>query len=255
MIEWVVVVLLVSIFVWRIVLPGMKLGAGGGTPTAAPAAVGGGATTTTAPPPKGARKWFEENWPSILIVVVGVAAVYWGFQNTQIRPTDAGSWSQNHWLSLLILWGMGHALIALNAKAWGAAVASTLHWVLASVMLLLFIVLPFIGWVGGSSEPKRAESAIRSMPATVVPLASTSPSSWPKLVIPARGRSELVPIPLNMRIVMDGDQFDLHTVYTDGRDCSFKESGICPLGAYVGSYAVNKASETNVVSYAFAPIN
>ncbi len=65
----------------------------------------------------------------------------------------------------------------------------------------------------------------------------------------------MIPVPVGMHIVMVGNRFVLHTVYVDGHDCSFEESGPCPAGAYAGNYTVNKAAETNIVSYAFAPMD
>ena len=95
-------------------------------------------------------------WPSILIVVVGAAAVYWGFQNTQIRPTDAGSWGQKSWLPLLIIWGIFIALVEVNGWPKG------LHWVTSGVVVLLFIVLPFIGRVNEPPKPVRSAATLPS---------------------------------------------------------------------------------------------
>lgn len=139
-----------------------------------------------------------------------------------------------------------------------AVPAGVKKWLsLAMVTVAIVTTVAIIASVArsGSSEPKskQAESVVRSTPAAV-PLANTAPAAWPKLVIPPGGKSEMISIPLGMYIVMDGKEFVLHTVYMDGRDCSFEESGVCPAGAYAGSYARNKASETNTVSYAFAPV-
>ncbi|MCR4276083.1 MAG: hypothetical protein NUV90_01730 [Candidatus Parcubacteria bacterium] len=175
--------------------------------------------------------------------MAGAVALYWGF-NTQMRPADVGSWSYDKWIPLLIIWGIGAALIALNAKE---KTAVTLQKVLTWVMLALLIALPVWFWiVTPSTNPQQATRS-------EVPLASSPQSSWPKLVIPANGKSERIPVPPGMRIVMAGNKFLLHNVYRNGNECSFNQS--CPdVGAVAGNYATNEAQETNIVAYAFAPI-
>src|SRR3989344_3759057 len=74
----------------------------------------GGAPSAPADESDKRSKWFKSNLWSILVVIVGAVLVYWGF-NTQARPADVGSWNQDHWLPLLIIWGILAALIALNA--------------------------------------------------------------------------------------------------------------------------------------------
>ncbi|MHB1770045.1 MAG: hypothetical protein ACYCPH_03130 [Minisyncoccota bacterium] len=85
-----------------------------------------------------------------VVISVGIV-VYWGLHAPMIpRPSDVGSWSWHHWLPLLILWGIFAALVAMYAKKeW----AGTLQKVLVGVMLVLFVVLPVLGWVIESSVP------------------------------------------------------------------------------------------------------
>lgn len=137
-----------------------------------------------------------------------------------------------------------------------AAPKNVTKWVL--LIVVTFAVIVGIMLLVASVKRDRAKVA-QAMPqyqqqTTTIPLASSPQSSWPKLVLAADGRSENIPIPPGMRIVMSGNGFVLHTMYTDGHECSFEESGVCPVGAYTGSYAKNKVSETNIVAYAFAPI-
>lgn len=183
-------------------------------------------------------------WPSILIVIVGVVAVYWGFQNTQIRPTDAGSWSWAHWLPLLIIWSTISVLIVFNKKALGEA-ATMLQTVLAIAMVGALVVLPLVHAIWDES------SSSQQVTRSEVPLASSPQSEWQKLVIPAGGRSELIRRPAGMKVRMAGDNFLLHMVYWDGKECSFRQMP-CPESP-IGVYAKNEAMETNIVSYAFVP--
>ena len=64
----------------------------------------------------------------------------------------------------------------------------------------------------------------------------------------------MIYIPEGKYIVVDGREIVLHTVYTDGHECSSEESGVCPAGSYVGSYVRNKSAEANTASYTFAPM-
>jgi hypothetical protein len=186
-------------------------------------------------------KWIKSNITTVLVVIVGAVLVYWGFQNTHVRPADVGSWGFDKWLPLLILWGIIAALIVLNAES---GTAKTLQLVLAGVMVALLVVFPLWHWIekpsAGTSHATRSE----------VPLASSPQSTWPKLVIPAGGRSELIPVPQGMHVTMvGGNKFRLHTVYQDGSECAFGDS--CPISPQKGVYAKNEATDTNIVSYAY----
>lgn len=149
--------LLACIITWRIILPGMKTGSwkthstGTPLPGATPATAGGGAPAVTPPRGTDTERWYSEYGWSILFVIVGVVVVYWGFQNTQIRPADAGSWSWTHWLPLLIIWGTLSVLITLNKKALGEAV-TVLQTVLAVTMVGALVVLPLVHAIWGESS-------------------------------------------------------------------------------------------------------
>lgn len=201
-------------------------------------------TRTTSENVDGSKRfdWVRSNLLTILFVIGGAMLVYWGFQNTQVRPTDAGSWSQSHWLPLLIVWGVGAVLIALNATG---TMAKTLQWVLAGTMLMLFVVIPLVNLAWGEKTPP--QRATRSE----VPLASSPQSSWPKWVMPPGGESERNTSPPGMHLVAAGNYFRLHAVYPDGRKCSFGQT--CENASEIINYATNEANETNTVYYAFAP--
>ncbi len=209
-----------------------------------------GAVDTMAPamPPLPEKKgWFAKHWLSILIAIVGMVLMIWGF-NIQTQPEDVGSLSRKYWLPLFVIWGVGAALIALNAETLKKS-AGVLQWVLFGAVFMLFIGLPVIGWFGGSGEKTKVVAPISQQ---VVPLASLPESDWPKLVIPAGGKSEIISRPSGMGVKLKGYQFLDYSVYPDGTECSMQLSGSCPQGSY-GVYVKNQTSRTNVVSYAFVP--
>lgn len=118
----------------------------------APAAVGTAGVTPVTPSTLGERasEWFMKYLWSILLVIAGIVAVSW-VSNAQVKPADVGSWSWNHPLQLLIVWGVIAAIIALNA---GKA-AKALQWVLAGVMLMLFVGMPIVNWALGEKSPSQ----------------------------------------------------------------------------------------------------
>lgn len=186
---------------------------------------------------------------AFLLLVAGTAIAYWGVYTSIIESpsfSTLGNWSRYHWLPLLLLWGILAALVAIYGKGW----AKTLQKVLVGTMLLLFVGAPIIGSFVDAGH--RGFPGSRYNLHSDIPLASAPQSSWPKLVIPAGGRSELVPVPPGMYIVMAGSGFINHTIYRDGHECSFSGTQ-CPGGAVAGNYATNETQETNIVSYAFAP--
>lgn len=190
------------------------------------------------------------DWLGILLIVGSVIVFYEGLYTSTIGSPSfrtLGSWSRYHWLPLLLLWGILAALVAIYGKGW----AKTLQKVLVGTMLLLFVGAPIIGNLVDAGY-RSSLSRLPYGPHSDIPLASAPQSSWPKLVIPAGGRSELVPVPPGMYIVMAGSGFINHTIYRDGHECSFNGTQ-CPGGAVAGNYATNETQETNIVSYAFAP--
>jgi hypothetical protein len=122
-------------------------------------------------------------------------------------------------------------------------------------VLLVISILVRMGFVL-SDRHRDSQSVLVS----VAPAVASSPAEfprtnlpraeWKKLVVAARERSEFVRRPDGMHIVMSGDQFQHHQVYTNGDDCPYRAGQPCPLGS-TGSYAMNLSSETNIVSYAY----
>ena len=199
---------------------------------------------------KGKGSWYARFQEQLLLVIPVIVVVaiglwwLWPLHSPSLAAVRDGIW--NNWFWLLI--GCGIVLLVaifkfkddplpgkkLQAAVWGVAV-------------MFFIIIPLLAWITEPSSPHKQQLA------HTIPLASSPQSEWPKLVIPAGGRSEQVQVPHGMRMVMAGSKFRLHTVYQDGRDCTFGGEQ-CPDGAVVGNYAVNEAGETIVVSYAFIPI-
>lgn len=125
-------------------------------PSKAPPATTAGGATPTAPAPGSAdeKAGRIRLWWTIALAVIGVVVFYFGvYASAWESPNvaDLGSKGRNHWLALLIVWGIGAAVIALNAKALGAA-AKTLQWLLAGIILAIIVVLPARVHVSGDEK-------------------------------------------------------------------------------------------------------
>ena len=81
-----------------------------------------------------------------LLALAGIAVFYWGLYTPGLRLSQVGDWSSDHWLWLLIFWGIIAAIIALNAKALGT-MAKTLQTTAMVAMFLLFLGIPAGFWV------------------------------------------------------------------------------------------------------------
>ncbi len=143
--------------------------------------------------------WFKKNWPSLLLVVVGAGLVIWGF-NTPVQPADVGSLSRKYWLPLLVIWGVGAALIALNPETVKKA-AGVLQLVLFGAMFMLFIGFSVIGWFGGSSSPRMDVNKQSEKVLT--------------LSMPANGDSPRLRGDAGQKISFTGTGFTTHCVYAD----------------------------------------
>lgn len=88
---------------------------------------------------------WKEKYGMWLLVVAGAAVFFWGLYTPELRLSQVGSWSWNHWLSLSAFLGIIFVLIALNAKALGAT-AKPLGSMLTGVAFMLFIGFPV--WFG-----------------------------------------------------------------------------------------------------------
>lgn len=135
----------------------------------------------------------------------------------------------------------------------GVPVRSSTKYFVALGLVLLLVGMGYSVYIYKKTsspqqeKPEKATHIVRSE----IPLASSPQSSWPKLVMSAGGRTELIPVPPQMHIVMNGNDFRVHNVYQDGHECAFGES--CVAGPLKGNYATNEAKGTNIISYAFAP--
>lgn len=110
---------------------------------------------------------------------------------------------------------------------------------------------------------KDADSAKTGGPRSEIPLVSSPQSSWPTLTIPAKGKVELIPYLyskyphariVGMRVQVTGTEgsFRLYIQYANGNKCVIPDE-VCALDGIVEMSVGNKLSETNIVSYAFAP--
>ncbi|MDP1707200.1 MAG: hypothetical protein Q8L30_01460 [bacterium] len=134
----------------------------------------------------------------------------------------------------------------------GTPIRSSTKYFVIFGLLLLVVGMGYSAYMyHKASAPSVPERATRSGPSEpAIPLASMPQSEWPKLVIPAPGRSKLIPVPQGMHVKMvGGNKFRLYTVYQDGRECAFGDS--CPISPQKGVYAKNEAEETIIVSYAY----
>ena len=239
MLIYIFIVLLVGIIVWRVILPNMKLESHK-TP-----ATGAGTSTTTPTTGKSIGELATEYMWSILIVIVGAVLVYWGLQNTQIRPTDAGSWGWTNWLPLIIFWGIAATLVAINVNE---KTASILQKVLAGVMLALLVVFPLVHGIWGEKSPsQQAQYAYGAL----IPLTSLPQSVWPNLVLQPVEKSALKEIPRHgMRAKVLGNNVKVHVVYKDsGGECIVSEEKCKP--GEIAFYVTNTSKEINIISYAF----
>ena len=196
--------------------------------------------------------WFRDYWIHLVVgalVVLGIVALlFWGVPSVSAPPSLSleSPDLKTVWAGTKFVW-LWALLGCIGMFVLGSVFPrfKILQGLSLLAFVLLFVVFPILGWITGPSTP--STHATR----TEVPLASSPQSSWPKLVIPAGGKSELIAVPPGMHIVMNGNNFRVHNVYTDGKDCAFGES--CIAGPLVGNYAKNEAQTTNIVVYAFAP--
>lgn len=232
MITYSALALLVGVIVWRVVLPSMKLESDKTVTTETRTTP---ATTSSTPPRKGVRERATEHLWSILIVIVGVLAVYWGFQNTQIRPADAGKLSWTHWLSLLIIWGTLYVLIALNRKALGD-VAKALQTVLVLAMVGALVVLPLVHAIWGEKSPSQQVQQL----------------ARPVVTMPANGDSVHVDQKVGYILIFTGSGFEHHVVYTGGRDCIVGNTkDPCQEGPILYQYVRDTTGKPNSATYRF----
>lgn len=200
-------------------------------------------------------------WAIPVMVLFGLG-VWWGISSlgSSTPPTASSSsgWSleapapgkvweffKNYWLWVVLILAIPFCVLFAFKTIWAKAGQGVIV-VLAVILVGALIVHGIWGDEKSGSQPVNSRSE--------VPLASSPQSSWPKLVIPAGGKSEVIPLPSGMRVMWAGYQFRNYTVYPDGHECAFNGTTPCPDGG-TGTYANNEVNVVNVVAYAFAPID
>lgn len=210
-----------------------RTGRGVGAALAAPAT--SVATTST-------YSWMSARMANIALIIAGVAVSIWGLyipaRWSDPSPVVIGSWGRDHWFSLILLWGIAAALIALNAEK---ATAKTLQWVLAGVVAAVLVVFPLWGLATSPSTTIAQQQVQLEMPTLTMPAGVGE-------------ESKRIPVPYMKKVVMTGEDFRFHCVYGDGSEESFlpgKEPP-CRDGDLPFVYATNLKNEENVVAYAYA---
>lgn len=122
--------------------------------------------TPAAPAPT--RRWLPTMcYPktTVVLIVVAVIVSIWGLylpaKWSEPSPAAIGIWGRGHWFSLLLIWGIGAALIWLNASE---RTAKTLQTVLAGAVAAVLVVFPLWGW---TTSP--LASAPRGVATTICP--------------------------------------------------------------------------------------
>ena len=175
------------------------------------------------------KNWFEKNLWTTALIIVGVIIIFYGFIFHGKSPNLAsvGSWSRNHWLWILVSWGIIATLIAINA----GKVAKILQTILATIVFLLFIGFPIIGWgvanSGSHGQQRLVENQVLSMP--------------------ANGDSPRVYTRPGYAISYIGSGFSLHCVYRDGSELVDK----CKNGPMLYQYVHDTTGKPNSVTYEF----
>jgi len=96
------------------------------------------------------------------------------------------------------------------------------------------------------NEKKRPDATFQR---SEIPLASAPLSSWPKLVIPANGKSGRISVPPEMHVITTDEVGSrLHNVYQDGSECV----EACTDGPLAGVYITNDSGKEITISYSFA---
>ena len=211
----------------------------------------------TTPKDAGGKKkdweWLEDKVGSdiltVLFVIAAIVVSWLGIYSDSPwkNPTlaNTGSWSQNHWLWILILAGI---IAILIVRIFSGKTATTLQAVLWVAVFMLLICFPTWNGIVGTSNTPQASSR------SEIPLASAPVSTWTKVVLPLGGK-ENIPVPSGMRAMVSGSKLRVHTVYADGNECVRASEGagsdtVCP-GQGIGVYVSNAANETNIISFAY----
>jgi hypothetical protein len=184
--------------------------------------------------------------------VILIALAVWGLSahgtgwSSLLQPTPELVWwvFKNYWFWIvLILAGLYFWFDGITpATAWSKGVRG----MVVAVGVLIAGAMAVHGIWGDSSISPQATLL-------ETPPASAPQSTWPTLVIPAGGRTELLTVKPDTHLVFRGNNFRIHNVYLDGREC-ITGSG-CSDGPLRGAYLTTYDTKMpGVASYSYDPM-
>ncbi len=222
------VLLLAGILFWRLVLPGMKLV--GTAQTAGPAAA------NKSPPEKKVPWGWVIGIPLAILVGLGL---WWSlpWHSPSLATVRDGIWSS--WLYILIVCG----IVLVVAIFVGDKLKTALRTAVWGVVAMSFIVIPLLAWV--VADPV----LVKSTAERTIPMASAPQETWPSITIGPGGKSDRLPAPPGMRVVVKGNNFLSHYVYADGNECSFGSN--CPADIIALYFTNTSKTSPTLVMYAY----
>lgn len=175
---------------------------------------------------------------TVLLIIVGICVFYFGVYTqswSSPSPTELGGKGQASWFWLVILWAVGHALIATLAKE--GAVATWLHRVWGMVMIALIVIFPLYRWATSPSTTTRTAKVEEfKLPSSDMPNAER-----PSFIVPAHGEI-YVPTPVGKSIHWEG-------AVRVARLVKSHEAGCPPVeGCQVGAFLANDGSQPVTVT-------
>ncbi len=183
---------------------------------------------------------------SILVVALVVGGGLWWYLSSSSGRTSPSLATVRDWVWSYWLWVIAVGIVAYVATSFIPKVGGTIKYIVAVGAVSLFTVIPLVAWIASPSTAGPQAHTMRN----TIPLASLPRTEWPKLVIPAGGRSETVSRPSGMRIRMSGANFEHYMVFADGSICPSAQP--CTTGS-IGSFAQNESGATNTIIYAYEP--
>lgn len=185
-----------------------------------------------------------KNILSVILALVGVAIFYFGVYTSSSKSpnlVDVGRMSRDHWLPILVLWGISAVLIALNTTG---TTAKTLQKIAAVMMAVVLVGLP--AWSSWTSRPsaKTPVSDARNQQRKM--------SNWTKMSLLPGEMSSGIQFPIGTHPVVDGDGILVHYRYRDGHECVSSKKQECPNGDIPFIFFSNTGNGENIFSYTFA---
>ncbi|MHB0865440.1 MAG: hypothetical protein ACYC1Y_00830 [Minisyncoccota bacterium] len=207
----------------------------------------------------GLRTKLSSNLWGILLLLAGAAIIYWGLYTPILESphlSKVGGWSWDHWLPLVVLWGIIAILIGLYAER--EETKKKLQNVLTAIMVMLFVGVSVMNWVASGLTSSHVSQGRfnQALPQDAVNLPwawHLDPSKWPQVEVPAHGDSVHVPGVYGGHVVWGGSGFTVRCVYTNGHVGTVGDpSNPCTDGNIVESYAHNEGDTPLLASYAYA---